>query len=431
MTLTSASGDIIDQYAETLCGGSDTKYVYNGKCREMGTFDAGTLNGDPVSFRTTVHGPVTGYATVDGKKVAISSKRSSYGKDVLDQLFFRRLSTGKVGSAESFYNAAAQTPQTFNAFYIDDTDNAVFTSGLLPERPKGVDPGLLTKGTGEYEWEGFLSKKDHPHGANPKRGRIVNWNQNIAKGFGTADNEWMRAGSVGRVNLLNRNLKQLRNGDGTWDLVDLTAAMNAAATQDVRTVVTVPLLAKLLEGSEAPTPQAQKMLALMKNWRAKGATRLDRDLDGKIDHPGAATMDGSWDNIANAFMGGRLNDELLDELSTLVSRFNLPPGGQYSGWYQYFDRDIRALLGENIRAPFAVSYCGKGKLAKCQADVWAAIAQSGAELEAEYGSADPNTWLADATGERIKFAPGLLPTTMRYSNRPSGYQQITTFKGGN
>ena len=81
-TLTSASGDVIDQYAETLCGGSDTKYMYKGECREMGTFDAGTLNGDPVIFKTTVHGPVIGYATVEGKKVAISSKRSSYGEDV-------------------------------------------------------------------------------------------------------------------------------------------------------------------------------------------------------------------------------------------------------------------------------------------------------------------------------------------------------------
>jgi acyl-homoserine lactone acylase PvdQ len=428
-TLTSASGDIIDQYAETLCGGSDTKYKYKGKCRSMETFDAGTLNGDPVTFKTTVHGPVTGYATVNGKKVAISSKRSSYGKDVLDQLFFRRLSVGKVDSPKSFYNAAAKTPQTFNSFYIDDDDNAVYTSGLLPERPKGVDPGLLTKGTGGYEWEGFLSKNEHPHGANPSRGRIVNWNQNVAKGFGTADDEWMRAGSVGRVNLLNRNLKQHVNGDGTWDLVDLAASMNAAATQDVRTVVTVPLLNRLLQGSEPPNAQAKTMLALMKNWRAQGATRLDRDLDGKIDHPGAATMDGAWDNMANAFMGGRLNDDLLDELNTLAGRFDDPPGGQYSGWYQYFDRDVRKLLGENIRAPFKVSYCGAGKLKKCQADVWAAIAESGAQLQAEYGSADPNTWLADANDERITFAPGLLTTTMRYTNRPSGYQQAITFKG--
>ncbi len=167
VTLTSASGDIIDQFAETLCGGSDTKYKYKGKCLSMKPFDAGTLNGDPVRFMTTVHGPVTGYATVKGKKVAISSQRSSYGKDVLDQLFFRDLSNGSVKSPKDFYNAAAKTPQTFNSFYMDDTDNAVFTSGLLPKRAKGTDPGLPTKGTGKYEWKGFLSTNKHPHGKNP------------------------------------------------------------------------------------------------------------------------------------------------------------------------------------------------------------------------------------------------------------------------
>ena len=94
----------------------------------MGTFDAGTLNGDPVTFLTTVHGPVTGYATVDGEKVAISSKRSSYGKDVLDLLFYRRLSNGQVHDPKSFFNAAAKTPQTFNSFYIDNKHVAEYTS---------------------------------------------------------------------------------------------------------------------------------------------------------------------------------------------------------------------------------------------------------------------------------------------------------------
>ena len=99
-TLTSASGDIIDQYVERLCQGSDERYLYKGQCRPMGHFNAGTLNGEPVKFLTTVHGPVEGYATVNGHKVAISSKRSSYGKDVLDQLLFRRLSTGQVHSPQ-------------------------------------------------------------------------------------------------------------------------------------------------------------------------------------------------------------------------------------------------------------------------------------------------------------------------------------------
>ena len=34
-TLTSAGADIIDIYVETLCGGSDTKYLFRGQCRDM------------------------------------------------------------------------------------------------------------------------------------------------------------------------------------------------------------------------------------------------------------------------------------------------------------------------------------------------------------------------------------------------------------
>ena len=58
-------------------------------------------------------------------------------------------------------------------------------------------------------------------------------------------------------------------------------------------------------------------------------------------------MDGSWNDVADAFMAPKLGDQ-LDELDSLFSRFNLPPGGQYDGWYQYFDRDIRELLGKKV-----------------------------------------------------------------------------------
>ena len=38
-------------------------------------------------------------------------------------------------------------------------------------------------------------------------------------------------------------------------------------------------------------------------------------------------------------------------------------------------------------------------------------------------------WKVDSTKERISFAPGLLPTTIRYTNRPSGIQQVIEFTG--
>ena len=39
---------------------------------------------------------------------------------------------------------------------------------------------------------------------------------------------------------------------------------------------------------------------------------------------------------------------------------------------------------------------------------------------------NPRLWLQDATAERITFAPGLIPNTMRMSNRPT-FQQVVEF----
>jgi acyl-homoserine lactone acylase PvdQ len=429
-TLTSASADNIDEYVETLCDGSDTKYLYKGKCRQMSVFNAGVLKGSPdqpVAFNSTIHGPVVGYATRGGVKVAISSKRASYGKDSVDLLFNRDLSTGRVHSPKTFFRAVAKSPQTFNSFYIDSKHIAEMTSGLLPLRPKTIDNGLLTDGRGKFEWTGVLSAAGHPHGVDPSNGQIVNWNNNIALGFGAADDQWMRAGASGRVDLLNKNLRRLGRG-GKQSLASMTSAMNAAGTQDIRAIDTVPLLARLLAGSTAPTPRAQQMLNLMIAWREAGGSRLDRDLDGSIDAPGAAIMDAAWNGIADATLSPVLGARTT-ELATLVSRFDLPPSGQYSGWYQYFNKDVRRLLGDRVNDKFTNRFCGAGVKVTCQAAVWAAIEAAGKSLEASQGTADPNAWRSDAKRERITFTPGLLQTTLRYTNRPTGIQQVISFKG--
>ena len=429
-TLTSAGSDEIDQFAETLCDHSNTKYRYKGKCRSMHEFDAGTLSGEPVTFRTTVHGPVVGYATVDGRKVAISRQRSSYGKDSLDLLFNRRLSNGRVHSPRSFFRAASLTPQTFNSFYIDNKHIAMFTSGLLPKRAGGTDPSLPTVGTGQYEWHGFLPPRRHIHGIDPSNtpvnGTMVNWNNISARGFGAADDGWNGSGSVHRVDMLNRELRKQKNKHGKWSLAGVTSAMNAAATQDIRAIDTVPLLRKLLRGSTAPNQQAARMVSLLVAWRQHGGNRLDLNNDGEIDDPGAAIMDTAWPMIADALMRPQIGPQ-LDELNSLFTRFNGPPSGQNTGWYMYFDRDIRRLLGMKQPQPLDNRYCGHGNLVKCQNAIWNAIAAAGQELTNEQGTSNPSAWRADATAERIVFVPGLLKTTMRYTNRPSGIQQVISF----
>lgn len=426
-SLTSAGADIIDQYAEELCGGSRTKYRYRGRCRSMETFDAGTLTiggrKQRLRFRRTVHGPVVGYGRVGRREVAVSSKRASYGRDVVDQLFYADLFRSRVTSPQTFIRAALQSPQTFNSFYVDHRNIALVTTGRLPLRHPEVDPALPTRGTGEYEWRGFLAGSRHPQQINPKDGTIINWNNRSARRFTSADDEWMQ-GSIARNDLLRRaTFTRAKHS-----LASLTAAMNVGATQDVRVMELQPTLSRLLRQGRAPSARARQMLDVLDAWRRNGGNRLDRDGDGRIDDPGAAVMDGIWASLADAAMRPVLGGQLA-KLRSIEPRFQAPPQGQFGGWHEYMDKDLRRLLGQRVTGPFNLRYCGRGDRAACRRDLWRAIDRAGASLARRYGSSDPATWRANANAERITFAPGVLTTTMAYTNRPSGIQQVITFNG--
>jgi acyl-homoserine lactone acylase PvdQ len=423
-SLTSAGSDLIDHYVETLCGGSRTRYRYKGRCRSMGKVDAGVIKGTGrVRYRTTVHGPVIGYGKVDGKTVAVSRKRASFGEDILFQLPFREMTLNKVNSAASFFKAMGESPFTFNAGYADDRDIAMFSAGKLPLRDKRVDPRLPTKGTGQYEWKGFLAPGKHPQQVDPPTGLIVNWNNRPAPGWGAADDNWSY-GSSHRVRLLTDGLAKRPQ----HDLASVTSAMNAAATQDLRNVQLTPTLSALLAGVPAPSPRAQSMLDLLEAWRAAGSSRLDRDLDGVMDAgPGPAIIDALYPRLYDAVMRPALGAQ-LDALESFEGSTAGPGSGFTGGGLWYMDKDLRTLTGQQFRDPYATHFCGGGDRAQCAAIVWAAIESAGNDLAAKQGP-DPTAWRADANAERIKFVPGVLPTTIRYTNRPSGIQQVIEFTG--
>jgi acyl-homoserine lactone acylase PvdQ len=431
-TATSAGSDLIDQYVETLCD-SDTTYRWKGKCVPMRTFDAGVLGAGggearrTISFKETVHGPVIGYATVHGKRVAISQKRSTRGRELVNGLAFADLNGNRVHSARSFIHAMSQVEFTFNWFYADDRDIAMYSSGRLPLRPRTVDPGLPTTGTGQYEWRGFLPARAHPHQINPKSGVIVNWNNKPARSFGASDSNWSY-GSIHRSELLEDALAEHK---GKQTLTSVVAAMNKAATQDLRAAKVLRAIAAVLETGPAPSPRGARMLKLLRDWRSRGASRIDRSLDGKIDHPGAAIFDVAWPKIADAVMGPVLGPQ-LDPLANLMARDEAARslGSSYGeGWYGYVDKDLRRLRGMKVKGPFKTRFCGAGKLADCRAALWTALDQAGNELAAAQGP-NPNGWRADATKERIIFEPGLLGSKhkMRWTNRPT-FQQVIYFRG--
>jgi acyl-homoserine lactone acylase PvdQ len=425
-SLTSAGSDTNDQFVETLCGGSTIKYMYKGRCRKMVAVNAGSVagpGGGPIKFRTTVHGPVLGYAKSGGKKVAITFKRSSYGKDILWQLMFKRLSTGQVSGLKSFYAAAATSPFTFNVAYADDKNIATYSAGLLPIRDKRVDPRLPTKGTGKYEWKGFLKADAHPHEANPASGKLVNWNNKPAPGFGSADSEWSY-GSIHRVQMLNAGIDARQQ----HDLASVTSAMNKAATQDIRdTGSFLDALTGVLDTGPPPSARAGQMEALLKAWRATGSSRLDRDLDGKMDAGAApAIMDAIYPKVVDAAFAPVLGPQL--DLFSQLEGHDIS-GGFTGGRINHIDKDLRELTGTQFKTPFKTKFCGSGDLAACRTSLWAAIDAAGNELAAAQGNEEPAQWTSDANAERIHFAPGIFPTTIRFTNRPSGIQQVISFSG--
>ena len=130
----------------------------------------------------------------------------------------------------------------------------------------------------------------------------------------------------------------------------------------------------------------------------------------------------------SAWASSVLDPSLRAQLASIVSPFDLPPKGQEYGWHIWMGKDLQTILGRPVKGKFTVRYCGRGSLTRCRAVLWAAMDQAGTQLAASQG-ANPAAWRSDATRERIKFIPGLLPFTMRYANRPSGDQQVLSFTG--
>jgi acyl-homoserine lactone acylase PvdQ len=423
-TLTSASADIIDTYAERLCGGSKTRYRYKGSCRRMETVKAGTITkGEDttrVSFRRTVHGPVVGYARVAGTKrlVALSRKRSSMGRETTDQLFSQRLTYGRVRSGADFIRAAAASPQTFNSFYADERDIAFYTSGRLPIRPKGVNPDLPTDGRGRFEWKGHLAAGRHPQDVNPGSGLLVNWNNKPSKDFPAGDDRWDEGGTQ-RVDWLLAELA------GTEKHTPATAlgAANAGATADPRGLMWSSVTG-ILAKAQPPSPLAQAVVEQITTWSATGASWVDANGDGSIDAPGQAAMAAIWDGLAGAALCGRLGDAVCAALETRQSRFQRPPAGMYGGWHQYLDKDLRTLAGGDVAGRYNVRYCGRGDAAKCAGDLWAAI-EAGAQAEAQrQGTTDVARWRRPVV--KVPFGPIPL-VDLQYTNRPSGIHQVMQF----
>ena len=422
-TLTSAGIDIVDTYAEQLCGKSKTKYSYKGKCLSMEKVNAGTISKGgksvKITFYRTVHGPVQGYAkdAKTGKLVALATRRSSRGRETTDLLYNQRLTFGRVKSAADYVQAAQQTPQTFNSFYASKTESAFYTAGAFPLRPAGVNSDLPVNGNGKYEWKGELAASKHAQVVNPDSGLIINWNNKPAKNFLAGDDRFGAEGGLQRTLMLETEMERYPSAT----LANVLAAENAAASEDVRAVTFWPTLKQMLGETDSPSARATQLASLLDAWHDAGGSRVDKNLDGNVDDPGAAILDAAWQGITDAGICGGISKAGCKLLEKRISRYE--PQGQYSGWHQYMDKDFRTLLGKPVKGKYALRYCGNGVRKACATEMWKAIDAAGKTLAAKQG-ADPTAWRA------VNLANDFSPIPlfkMQYSNKPTGIQQVLTF----
>ncbi len=438
---TAGGSDTVDVRAELLCepGGGvpsimSMHYMFNGEClpifERIDTWCAGDPLNDPsfcdinghnvtATVRRTQHGIVFARATVGGQPVALVRQRASFFREGDNAAAFMRVDR-KTRTPRSFERAMQFAPGSFNWVYVNQDDLFYFHSGLMPVRAPGVDPEMPSWGTGEWEWQGFISRKQHPSDLNPAKGWMTSWNNKPATDWNAADSNYS-FGPVQRVDSLSERVDAAVSA-GPVGVGQLVEIMEDAGTVDLRGSQVLPAALQLI-GAE---PTLAPVLTILNDWVVSGAFRRDRDGDGEYDHSSAVAIMDEWFQpmIHSVFDG-----QLLPFYSLIHMGFDNRPGpsgsAYQSGYYGYLQKAFQMALGQNVADPFEVLRCADGSAAGCRAALVSSLNAAVAALTATFGSADPALWRADPSVDQIEFSPFGLATVdpMPWVNRPT-FQQV-------
>jgi acyl-homoserine lactone acylase PvdQ len=429
-TATAGGSDLVDLYVERLCtpegGAENDGTLFEGACVPMVHRTDTWMVGDTqvtANIWRTVHGPVMGTATVDGVPVVLARKRTSYALEIDAGAAYVQLNDNLVQTAAQFREVMGRNNASLNWVYVNREEIAYFHSGKFPRRAAGVDPDFPTWGTGEWEWQGFLTATEQPFEIDPKQGFMTSWNNKPARGWRAADGTHDYT-SVYRSLLLDARLRPLVKGKRRATLAEAVEAMALAATTDLRGQEILPDVLGIVSKAKDLRPYVDVLRA----WLANGAHRIDRDEDGRYDDEAAvALMDAWWESLIRAMF-----DPQLDGLyGTVGVGFHDAPsshGGSafQGGYYGTVKKALRQARGRKVKGKYKVLRCGGGKRKACWSAVQASLRDTVASLTTRFGSDDPATWTVEPTDDEIRFSIGGLATSppIPWQNRPTFQQAV-------
>jgi len=453
---TTSGQDIIDTYAVELCQ-DDNHYLYHGTCTAMdeveqkNAWKPTTADGTAAGSYTmrvwrTKYGPVEYRATVDGKKVAYTTLRSSYLHEADSIIGFQMLNDPDyVKSPQTFQSAAQHINYTFNWFYADSQHTAYYNSGYNPVRATGVDAEFPVWAQAAYEWKNwnpttnsadYTAASAHPNSID--QDYYISWNNKQAKDYTTAS--W-GDGSVHRGNLLEDRVKKLVAAGGVTRS-SLVKAMADASLADLRAEDVVPDLLKVVNSSTVTDPAAAAAVSKLQTWLSAGAKRTETSAGSKAyaDADAIRILDAWWPLLVKAEFEPGLGSDLYTALGNNLPIDESPsaahgPTGSHAGssfqygWWSYVDKDIRAVLGESVQGPLAEKYCGGGSLSSCRDALISTLKTAAGMTASQVYPGDTlcsagDQWCADSIVQRT--LGGIKHYNISWQNRPT-FQQVVEY----